>query len=213
MAVCSIRAVVRGEGRRDLRKPSAWRPAPWDWSSQGAHCRGRSCCCALFAPLVPPYSPLTSMSRDAARPSAAHLAWHRRTWTRYVSRAIIDAAPLSMKSLLVAAGVGLLVGTVIGLVAAYFGGWRRPGALMRLMETAFFFPPRSLLAVVLMASLGTTILNAMSRHRDHFIPGFARLARAATGRAPPAIHRCGPPVGMGHSRINSAKSCPTYSHP
>ena len=50
---------------------------------------------------------------------------------------------------------------------------------MRLMELLFSFPA-ILLAVILMASLGTSILNAMIAIGIIFIPGFARLARAAT---------------------------------
>ena len=51
--------------------------------------------------------------------------------------------------------------------------------LMRLMELLFSFPA-ILLAVILMASLGTSILNAMIAIGIIFIPGFSRLARAAT---------------------------------
>jgi peptide/nickel transport system permease protein len=79
---------------------------------------------------------------------------------------------------LIAVGVGLIGGTLIGLIAAYFGGLVDL-VLMRLMELLFCFPA-ILLAVVLMASLGTSILNAMIAIGIIFIPGFARLARAST---------------------------------
>ena len=81
---------------------------------------------------------------------------------------------------LVAVGVGLVGGTVIGIVAAYFGGWIDL-VLMRLMELLFSFPA-ILLAVILMASLGTSVLNAMIAIGIIFIPGFSRLARASTTR-------------------------------
>ena len=45
--------------------------------------------------------------------------------------------------------------------------------LMRLMELLFSFPA-ILLAVILMASLGTSIFNAMIAIGIIFIPGFAR---------------------------------------
>jgi peptide/nickel transport system permease protein len=51
--------------------------------------------------------------------------------------------------------------------------------LMRFMELLFSFPA-ILLAIVLMAVLGTSILNAMTAIGIIFIPGFSRLARAAT---------------------------------
>src|SRR5918994_1225286 len=90
----------------------------------------------------------------------------------------IFAARISVEVALVAVGVGLIGGTIIGIVSAYFGGLIDL-ALMRLMELLFSFPA-ILLAIVLMASLGTSILNAMMAIGIIFIPGFARLARAAT---------------------------------
>jgi ABC-type dipeptide/oligopeptide/nickel transport system permease subunit len=74
--------------------------------------------------------------------------------------------------------VGLAGGTLVGLVAAYFGGWIDL-VLMRAMEVLFSFPA-ILLAVVLMASLGTNVLNAMIAIGIVFVPGFSRLARAST---------------------------------
>ena len=90
----------------------------------------------------------------------------------------IHAARISVEVALVAVGVGLVGGTLIGLVAAYLGGIADT-ILMRLMELLFSFPA-ILLAVILMASLGTSILNAMIAIGLIFIPGFARLARATT---------------------------------
>src|SRR4029078_6765101 len=73
---------------------------------------------------------------------------------------------------------GLVFGTLIGILAAYFGGLIDL-ALMRFMELLFSFPA-ILLAVILMASLGTSIFNAMIAIGIIFIPGFARRARAST---------------------------------
>jgi peptide/nickel transport system permease protein len=91
---------------------------------------------------------------------------------------VIYATRISIEVALVAVGVGLLGGTIIGILAAYFGGWIDI-ILMRFMELLFSFPA-ILLAVILMASLGTSMLNAMVAIGIIFIPGFSRLARAAT---------------------------------
>ena len=80
----------------------------------------------------------------------------------------IFAAQISMQVALVAVGVGLVGGTVIGVVAAYFGGWVDL-VLMRLMELLFSFPA-ILLAVILMASLGTSDPQRDDRHRHHLRP-------------------------------------------
>jgi peptide/nickel transport system permease protein len=133
---------------------------------------------ALAAPLIAPYSPYDlDVSKMLNGPSAAHWLGTDEVGRDVLSRTIF-AARISVEVALVAVGVGLVGGTLIGTIAAYFGGLLDL-ALMRLMELLFSFPA-ILLAVVLMASLGTSILNAMIAIGIIFIPGFARLARAST---------------------------------
>ena len=134
--------------------------------------------CAVFADYVAPYSPYDlDVASMLQGPSAAHWLGTDEVGRDELSRAIF-AARISVEVALVAVGVGLIGGTIIGIVAAYFGGWIDL-ALMRLMELLFSFPA-ILLAVILLASLGTNILNAMLAIGIIFIPGFSRLARAAT---------------------------------
>ncbi len=134
--------------------------------------------CAVFADIVAPYSPYDlDVAVMLQGPSAAHWLGTDEVGRDVLSRAIF-AARISVEVALVAVGVGLVGGTIIGIVAAYFGGWIDL-ALMRLMELLFSFPA-ILLAVILLASLGTSILNAMLAIGIIFIPGFSRLARAAT---------------------------------
>ena len=72
---------------------------------------------------------------------------------------------------------------------------------MRFMEVLFSFPA-ILLAVVLMASLGTNILNAMLAIGIVFIPGFARLARASTEVVLREQYvEAARALGMSHARI------------
>jgi ABC-type dipeptide/oligopeptide/nickel transport system permease subunit len=134
--------------------------------------------CALFADVIAPYSPYDlDVAVMLQGPSASHWLGTDEVGRDVLSRAIF-AARISVEVALVAVGVGLVGGTIIGIVAAYFGGWIDL-ALMRLMELLFSFPA-ILLAVILLASLGTSILNAMLAIGIIFIPGFSRLARAAT---------------------------------
>jgi ABC-type proline/glycine betaine transport system permease subunit len=112
----------------------------------------------------------------------------------------IFAARISVEVALVAVGVGLIGGTIIGLMAAYSGGFVDL-AMMRCMDLLFSFPA-ILLAVVLMASLGTSILNAMIAIGIIFIPGFARLARASSMSVLRQQYiEAARTIGMGHFRI------------
>jgi peptide/nickel transport system permease protein len=134
--------------------------------------------CAVFAEFIAPYSPYDlDVSSMLQGPSAAHWLGTDEVGRDELSR-VIFAARISIEVALVAVGVGLLGGTMIGILAAYFGG-SIDMVLMRFMELLFSFPA-ILLAVILMASLGTSMLNAMLAIGIIFIPGFSRLARAAT---------------------------------
>jgi peptide/nickel transport system permease protein len=133
---------------------------------------------AITAPWIAPYSPYDlDVAKMLQAPSAEHWLGTDETGRDVLSRTIY-AARISIQVAVVAVTVGFAGGTLIGLVAAYFGGIVDL-ALMRLMELLFSFPA-ILLAVVLMASLGTSILNAMVAIGIIYIPGFARLARAST---------------------------------
>jgi ABC-type dipeptide/oligopeptide/nickel transport system permease subunit len=133
---------------------------------------------AIFAPWIAPYSPLElDVTQMLQGPSAAHWLGTDELGRDVLSRAIY-AARVSMQVALLAVSVGLVGGTLIGMTAAYFGGVVEQ-ILMRAMDLLFSFPA-ILLAVVLMASLGTNVLNAMIAIGIVFIPGFSRLARAST---------------------------------
>jgi peptide/nickel transport system permease protein len=156
--------------------------------------------CAIFAPWVAPYSPYDlDVNAMLQGPSPAHWLGTDEVGRDVLSR-VIYAARISMEVAFIAAGVGLLFGTLIGVTAAYFGGLLDL-VLMRLMELLFSFPA-ILLAVVLMASLGTSVVNAMIAIGIVFIPGFARLARAATEVVLREQYvESARAIGMGHSRI------------
>jgi len=156
--------------------------------------------CALFSDVVAPYSPYDlDVTYMLQGPSALHWLGTDEVGRDVLSRAIF-AARISVEVALVAVGVGLIGGTIIGIIAAYFGGWIDL-ALMRLMELLFSFPA-ILLAVILLASLGTSILNAMLAIGIIFIPGFSRLARAATNDVLRQQYiDAARTVGMGDGRI------------
>ncbi|MBY0351881.1 ABC transporter permease [Tabrizicola sp.] len=166
----------------------------------GALIIGTILVCAIFAPWIAPYSPydLDYMAMLQG-PSSAHWLGTDEVGRDTLSR-VIYGARLSMQVAFMAAGIGLICGTLIGVTAAYFGGIVDL-LLMRLMELLFSFPA-ILLAVVLMASLGTSILNAMIAIGIVFIPGFSRLARAATEVVLREQYvEAARALGMSHSRI------------
>ena len=155
---------------------------------------------AIFAPWIAPYSPYDlDVAVMLEGPSRAHWLGTDEVGRDVLSRTIF-AAQISVKVAIFAVSVGLVGGTVIGMVAAYCGGVVDM-VLMRLMELLFSFPA-ILLAVVLMASLGTNVLNAMLAIGIIFIPGFARLSRASTLTTLQQQYvEAARSIGMSHSRI------------
>lgn len=150
----------------------------WGLVIAGSVVIGTILVCAIFAPWIAPFSPYdldyTAMLQS---PGATHWLGTDEIGRDILSR-VIYGARISMQVAFIAAGIGLVFGTVIGVTAAYFGGVVDM-ILMRFMELLFSFPA-ILLAVLMMASLGTSVLNAMISIGIVFIPGFSRLARAAT---------------------------------
>ena len=156
--------------------------------------------CAIFAPWIAPFSPYDlDYVAMLQGPGATHWLGTDEIGRDILSR-IIYGARISMQVAFIAAGIGLVFGAVIGVTAAYFGGIVDL-ILMRFMELLFSFPA-VLLAVVLMASLGTSVLNAMIAIGIVFIPGFSRLARAATEVVLREQYvESARAIGMSHARI------------
>jgi peptide/nickel transport system permease protein len=167
---------------------------------------------ALLADMISPYSPYdVDIASKLQPPSLVHWLGTDEYGRDVLSRTI-HAARISVKVAAVAVSVGLVGGAIIGIIAGYFGGVTDMLS-MRLMELLFSFPA-ILLAIVLMAVLGTSILNAMTAIGIIFIPGFSRLARAATQgvlRQPyiEAAHT----VGMSDLRILVAEILPNVITP
>jgi peptide/nickel transport system permease protein len=124
----------------------------------------------------------------------------------------IYSARISVAVSGVAVGIGLIGGIAIGLASAYFGGLSDM-VLMRSMDLLYAFPAM-LLAIVIMADLGTTTLNAMVAIGIIFIPGFARLSRAVTeGVLRQQYIEVAQTIGMSNTRILCREVLPNISAP
>ena len=132
---------------------------------------------AIFAPLIAPYDPLKQdIVNKFAGPSAAHLFGQDEIGRDILSR-VIYGARISLTAGLAAVGIATAVGTVIGVVAGFFGRWIDT-VLMRLMDVILAFPS-ILLAIVIVTILGTSLRNAMLAIGIVFIPQIARVVRSA----------------------------------
>jgi peptide/nickel transport system permease protein len=116
------------------------------------------------------------MARRLQPPSAAH-GFGTDHFGRDVLSMILVGARNSLAVAVVAAGVGLLVGAPLGLLAAAKGGLTDE-LVMRSNDLIFAFPSL-LLAIMITAVAGPGAINALIAIGIFNIPVFARVARGA----------------------------------
>ena len=91
---------------------------------------------------------------------------------------ILMGARISLTAGFVSVAVGAVIGTLLGLVAGYYEGWW-DRAIMRLCDVLFAFPG-ILLAIGIVAILGSGMANVIIAVAIFSIPTFARLVRGNT---------------------------------
>jgi peptide/nickel transport system permease protein len=132
---------------------------------------------AIFAPLIAPYDPLAQDLEDKfAGPSLQHPFGQDELGRDILSR-VIYGARISLTAGLAAVAIATVAGTIIGMLAGYFGSYTDSG-LMRLMDVILAFPS-ILLAIVIVSVLGPSLVNAMLAIGIVFIPQIARVVRSA----------------------------------
>jgi peptide/nickel transport system permease protein len=95
---------------------------------------------------------------------------------RDVFSRILYGARVSLLAGVVAVSFAVIVGTVLGLVAGFFGGWLDNG-LMRVMDVFLAFPAL-LLAIAIVTARGPGLFNAIIAVSVVTIPIYARVVRS-----------------------------------
>jgi len=130
---------------------------------------------AVFASLLAPYDPTEMRVRDALKPpSAAHLFGTDRFGRDVLSRTIYGSR-IALWVALSSITTALLVGSVLGLISGFWGGWLDL-AIGRIMDVLFSFPTL-ILAIAIAAMLGPGLNNAALAIAVVYAPLFSRVAR------------------------------------
>jgi len=102
--------------------------------------------------------------------------------TDQLGRSIFDrivwGARISLMVGIVATAISLVLGTALGLVSGYYGGWV-DRIIMGVMEVLLAFPG-ILLAIAVVSIFGPGLNNVMLAVGIAHVPQFARMARGAT---------------------------------
>lgn len=130
---------------------------------------------AILAPWIAPHDPLAQDLPRLAPPSAEAIMGTDVNGRDVFSRLLLGAQttiPLALMLVVCA----MVVGTIVGAVAGYLGGWFDE-VLMRITDMVMAFPT-VILAMVIAASLGPSIMNAVIAGIIVAWPPYARITRS-----------------------------------
>lgn len=133
-------------------------------------------CCALFGPGLVPYDPLKTSAANALQPpSSAHWFGTDNVGRDVFSRVVV-ATRLDLSISVAAVSLSFVIGSILGGIAGYWGGWL-DSVLNRILDTIMAFP-LFVLAMGIVAALGNSIENIIYATAIINIPFYARLVRA-----------------------------------
>src|SRR5438445_2355081 len=134
---------------------------------------------ALAAPWLAPYDAENFFDYDSlnALPSLKHWFGVDPLGRDIFSRILVGSR-ISLTAGFVSVAVGALVGTAFGLIAGYYEGWW-DRIIMRICDVLFAFPG-IVLAIGIVAILGSGMANVIIAVSIFSIPTFARLVRGNT---------------------------------
>ncbi|GGB54027.1 ABC transporter permease subunit [Virgibacillus dakarensis] len=132
---------------------------------------------AIFAPMIATHNPIEQNIIDRYQaPSSDHLLGTDELGRDIFSR-IVHGSRISIQIGVIAVGIALIVGVLLGGIAGYFGRWVDQ-IIMRIIDIMMAFPS-ILLAIALVAVLGPSLRNAMIAVGIVGVPQFARIVRSA----------------------------------
>ncbi|MBI1776426.1 MAG: ABC transporter permease [Proteobacteria bacterium] len=129
----------------------------------------------VVAPLIAPYSPFDQdFSAALSAPTAQH-PFGTDQYGRDVMSRVMYGSRTALLSILVVDVIALTIGVGLGLVGGFFGG-RVDALIMRVMDVLLAFP-YLLLALIIVAALGPSLLHSMIAIGIVTTPQYARLIR------------------------------------
>ncbi len=133
---------------------------------------------AIFGPWIAPFpkegAGETNVDNIYIGPGWHHLLGTDELGRDLLSRIIYGARPALLIALAVV-GFAAIIGTLLGLIAGYRGGWL-DNVIMRVSELFLSFPPL-LLSLVAVTFLGPGLVNALIALIISWWPWYARLIR------------------------------------
>ncbi|MBM4456916.1 MAG: ABC transporter permease [Chloroflexi bacterium] len=134
--------------------------------------------CALLARILAPYDPLlVQLEKQFSPPSAAH-PFGTDVYGRDIFSRVLFGARISLLIGLIPSAISMLIGTIVGVLAGFQGGWLDT-LLMRLSDVVMAFPS-IILAMVVTYTLGASLFTLFIALSVVGWAGAARVVRAQT---------------------------------
>jgi peptide/nickel transport system permease protein len=133
---------------------------------------------ALIGGHVAPYDFSTQHVRDRLQPPGATYLLGTDEFGRDIFSRLLYGAGISLEVGIISVGISAIAGVLLGLTAGYRGGWL-DGLLTLVMDVVFAFPT-ILLAIAIIAMLGSSLVNVMLAIGIVTTPTFMRVVRGST---------------------------------
>lgn len=132
---------------------------------------------AIIGPFITPYDPNEQIMADVnLTPRSSHWFGTDNLGRDIFSRVIVGTR-ISLLVGIAAVALALIIGTIFGSIAGYFGG-KIDAVIMRIMDIMLSIPS-ILLAITLMAALGKGLDKAIFAIGVVSIPEYARIVRSS----------------------------------
>lgn len=134
---------------------------------------------AVIAPWIVPFDAENYFDYDRLTEGPSMMHWFGvDSLGRDIFSRVLTGTRLSLISGFFSVALGAAIGTLLGLLAGYYEGWW-DRIIMRISDVLFAFPG-ILLALAVVAILGTGMSNVIVAVAIFSIPAFARLVRGNT---------------------------------
>lgn len=131
---------------------------------------------AVFGPYVVPYDPLATNAESVLQPPSLTHWFGTDNLGRDVFSRVVVATRLDLVISVAAVALSFVIGSFLGAIAGYRGGWTDI-TLNRVLDTIMAFP-LFVLAMGVVAALGNSVANIIYATAIINIPFYARLVRA-----------------------------------
>jgi glutathione transport system permease protein len=132
----------------------------------------------LFGPMISPFDPTSPDYNAVLQPPSSTHWLGTDEFGRDISSRILYGTRISLAVGLSSVLIGAVIGTFFGLTAGYYGG-KYDSLVMRICDVLFAFPG-ILLAIAIIAILGTGLVNVVIAVAIFTIPIFIRIVRGNT---------------------------------